>query len=64
MAKDQKPVEELSGIAEQTMEQARGAVDVYFDCRREGYFIYPLWWTVGEKLRVTPRRMSPRLMTL
>jgi hypothetical protein len=30
MAKDQKPAEELSGSAEQTMEQARGAVDYLF----------------------------------
>jgi hypothetical protein len=31
MAKDRKPAEELSGLTEQTMEQARTAVDTYFD---------------------------------
>jgi hypothetical protein len=31
MVKDQKPAEELSGIAKQSIEQARGAVDIYFD---------------------------------
>jgi hypothetical protein len=31
MAKQQKPTEQLSGIAGQAMEQARGAADVYFE---------------------------------
>jgi hypothetical protein len=30
MAKDRKPAEELSGLTEKTMEQARTAVDTYF----------------------------------
>jgi hypothetical protein len=41
MAKDQKPAEELSGFAKQTMEQARSAVDTYF-VSTEGYFINAL----------------------
>jgi hypothetical protein len=32
MAKDQKPVEELSGMAKQTIEPARSAVDIYLTC--------------------------------
>jgi hypothetical protein len=31
MAKDQKPTDQFSGIAEQAMEQARRAADTYFD---------------------------------
>jgi hypothetical protein len=31
MAKDRKPAGELSGLADKTMEQARTAVDNYFD---------------------------------
>ena len=31
MAKEQKPTEQLDGIAEQAMEQARHAADIYFD---------------------------------
>lgn len=31
MAKEQKPTEQLGGIAEQAMEQARRAADIYFD---------------------------------
>ena len=47
MAKDQKPVEELSGIAE----QARGAVDVYFDYLKEAISSIPSAGTeLGEKL--------------
>jgi hypothetical protein len=33
MAKDQKPAEELSGIAKQSIEQARGAVDIFWRVR-------------------------------
>jgi hypothetical protein len=52
MAKDQKPVEELSGIAEQTMEQARGSVDVYFDILKRMVSSYPTGGTeLGEKLK-------------
>jgi hypothetical protein len=31
MAKEQKPTDRRSEIAEQAMEQARGAADVYFE---------------------------------
>jgi hypothetical protein len=31
MAKEQKPVDQRSGTAEQAMEQARGAADIYFE---------------------------------
>ena len=31
MAKEQKPTEQLGGVAEQAMEQARRAADIYFD---------------------------------
>ena len=52
MAKDRKPVEELSGIAEQTMEQARGAVDVYFDYLKKAISSTPSGGTeLGEKLK-------------
>jgi hypothetical protein len=53
MAKDpRKPVEELSGIAKQTMEQARGAVDVYFDYLKKAISSTPSGGTeLGEKLK-------------
>jgi hypothetical protein len=53
MAKEpKKPVEELSGIAEQTMEQARGAVDVYFDYLKQAISSTPSGGTeLGEKLK-------------
>jgi hypothetical protein len=65
MAKDQKPVEELSGIAKQTIEQARDAVDVYFDYLKKVISSTPSGGTeLGENSKVMPRRMSPRLMNL
>jgi hypothetical protein len=52
MTKDQKPVEELSRIAAQTMEQARGAVDVYFDYLKKAISSTPSGGTeLGEKLK-------------
>jgi hypothetical protein len=53
MAKEPKnPVEELSGIAKQTMEQARGAVDVYFDYLKKAISSTPSGGTeLGEKLK-------------
>jgi hypothetical protein len=52
MAKDRKPAEELSGLAEQTMEQARGAVDVYFDYLKKAISSTPSGGTeLGEKLK-------------
>jgi hypothetical protein len=52
MAKDQSHVEELSGIAEQTMEQARGAVDVYFYYLKKAISSTPFGGTeLGEKLK-------------
>ena len=51
MAKDQKP-EELSGIAKQSIEQARGAVDIYFDTLKRAVSSYPTGGTeFGEKLK-------------
>jgi hypothetical protein len=56
MAKDAKPLEELSANAkqavEQTMEQTRGAVDNYFNFIQKTMSSYPLGGTeLGEKLR-------------
>ncbi len=52
MAKDQKPAEELSGIAKQTMEQARAAVDTYFDFLKKTVSATPSGGTeFGEKLK-------------
>jgi hypothetical protein len=43
MAKDRKPAKELSAFADQGMEQARNAVDTYFDYLKENGFIRALW---------------------
>jgi hypothetical protein len=52
MAKDQKPVEELSGMAKQTIEQARSAVDIYFDTLKRAVSSCPAGGTeFGEKLK-------------
>ena len=52
MAKDQKPVEELSGFAKQYIEQARGAMDIYFDTLKKAVSSYPTGGTeFGEKLK-------------
>jgi hypothetical protein len=52
MAKDQKPAEELSKIAKQTIEQAGGAVDIYFDTLKKAVSSYPTGGTeFGEKLK-------------
>jgi hypothetical protein len=52
MAKDQKPAEELSGFAKQTMEQAKSAVDTYFDYLRKAISSTPSGGTeFGEKLK-------------
>jgi hypothetical protein len=52
MAKDRKPAEELSGFAEQTMEQARTAVDTYFDYLKKAISSTPSGGTeFGEKLK-------------
>jgi hypothetical protein len=53
MAKDRKPAEELlSGLAEKTMEQARTAVDTYFDYLKKAISSTPSGGTeFGEKLK-------------
>lgn len=52
MAKDRKPAEELSGVAEQTMEQARTAMDTYFDYLKKAVSSTPSGGTeFGEKLK-------------
>jgi hypothetical protein len=52
MAKDRKAAEDLSGPAEQTMEQARTAVDVYFDSLKKAISSMPSGGTeFGEKLK-------------
>ena len=52
MAKDRKPAEELSGLAAQTMEQARNAVDTYFDYLKRTVSAAPSGGTeYGEKLK-------------
>ncbi len=52
MARERKPAEELSGFAEQTMEQARTAVDTYFDYLRKAVSSTPSGGTeFGEKLK-------------
>ncbi len=52
MAKDRKPAEELSGFAEQTMAQARTAMDTYFDFLKKAVSSTPSGGTeFGEKLK-------------
>ena len=52
MAKDRKPTEELSGVAEQTMQQARTAIDIYFDYLKNAVSSTPSCGTdLGEKLK-------------
>jgi len=52
MAKDQKSTEELSGIAKQSIEQAQGAVDIYFDTLKKAVSSYPTGGTeFWEKLK-------------
>ena len=52
MAKDQKPAEELSEIAKQSIEQAGGAVDIYFDTFKKAVSSYPTGGTEsGERLK-------------
>jgi hypothetical protein len=52
MAKDRKPTEDLSGLAAQTMEQARNAVDTYFDYLKKTVSAAPTGGTeYGEKLK-------------
>jgi hypothetical protein len=52
MAKDRKPAEELSAFANQGMEQARNAVDTYFDYLKNAVSSTPSGGTeFGEKLK-------------
>ena len=52
MAKEQRPVAKLSGIAERTIEQGRDAVDMYFDTLKRTISSYPTGGTeFGEKLK-------------
>jgi hypothetical protein len=52
MAKEQKSTEQPSGIAEQTMEQTRGAVDSYFDYLKKTVLSTPSGGSeFGEKLK-------------
>ena len=52
MAKDRKPAEELSAFANQGMEQARNAVDTYFDYLKRTVSSTPSGGTdFGEKLK-------------
>jgi hypothetical protein len=44
MAKDRKPTDEPSTFATQTMEQARNAMDTYFEYLTESGFGIALWW--------------------
>ena len=52
MAKDRKPTEELSEVTEQTMQQARTAIDIYFDYLKNAVSSTPSGGTdLGEKLK-------------
>jgi hypothetical protein len=52
MAKDRKPAEELSGFANQTMEQARNALDIYFEYLKKAVSSMPSGGTeLGDKLK-------------
>jgi hypothetical protein len=60
MAKDQKPADQPSGIAEQAMEQARRAADTYCDYVKQA--IAPRRQVETNLLkgsRATRRRISP-----
>ena len=59
MAKDRKAAEDLSGPAEQTMEQVRTATDIYFDYLKKAVSSTPSGGTeFGEKLKKLCRRKS------
>ncbi len=52
MAKDRNPADEPSALATQTMEQARNAVDTYFDYLKKAVSAAPTGGTeYGEKLK-------------
>jgi hypothetical protein len=52
MAKDQKPAEELSAIADQTKEQALAATDTYFNFLKKTISSYPSGGTAfGDNLK-------------
>ena len=61
MAKEQKPTEQLGEIAEQAMEQARRAADIYFDYVKHAISATPSGETNLLKVsRSVPKRISPR----
>ncbi len=52
MAKERKPTEELNAFTEQTMEQARTAMNTYFDYLKKAVSSTPSGGTeLGEKLK-------------
>jgi hypothetical protein len=52
MTSNQKPLEDFSAMAEQTMQQARGAVDNYFGFLQKTISSYPSGGTeFGEKIK-------------
>jgi hypothetical protein len=56
MAKDEKPVDELS-VAKLTMNQANGVIDMYFDTLQKAISSYPPGGTeFAEKLKVYAQR--------
>ena len=65
MAKDRKAAEDLSGPAEQTMEQVRTATDIYFDYLKKAVSSTPSGGTeFGEKLKSCAEQVSPQRISL
>ena len=60
MAEEQKPRDQFSGIAEQAMEQASRAADIYFDYVKQAISATPSAETnLLKGSRATQRRISP-----
>jgi hypothetical protein len=63
MAKEQRPVAKLSGIAERTVEQGRDAVDMYFDTLKRTIFsILQPEPNLAKNSKAMPRPISARSM--
>ena len=63
MAKEQRPVAQLSGIAERTIEQGRDAVDMYFDTLKRTISSYPTAErNLAKNSKAMPRPISARPM--
>jgi hypothetical protein len=62
MTKEQRPVAQLSGIAERTIEQGRDAVDMYFDTLKRTISSCPTERNLAKNSKAMPRPISARPM--